>query len=348
MTLLGFDGYGTYNSNAHMARVPEYASTNTNGINTTAGRRAGRCMKLDSTFNYHHIDLQNTISDNTTFVLGVAVYRNHTSAWNYSLGSPFIGFEDGSGNRHLGLYAKASFRSFEIRNGAGSVLGTGTWVLPYQTWSFIELKAYIHDTAGTVKLIINGETTDIDLTAQDTKNGSNGYVGRVVMYPPHLSNAMLYDDTYWLNGQGAIKNDVLGDVRVDLCLVNAAGTHSDFTPSAGSNYQNVDETTPDDDTTYNYSSTVSNKDSYNIEPLEVLGTTIHGVKTQITMRKDDVGTKKAKVLRRLNSSDYLGDEETLADAYKTFIKVDEVNPDDSAAFEEADIAGMEPGGQITV
>jgi len=74
---------------------------------------------------------------------------------------------------------------------------------------------------------------------------------------------------------------------------------------------------------------------------------IHAVKTQITIRKDDAGTRKVKILRRVNGVDYQGGEKDLLTSYKTFAVIDENNPNDSETWEEADINGMEIGVEVT-
>lgn len=347
MTLLWFDGFETYNTNALAQQIPELITCDITDAGGSTGRRSsGRLYLADSWRNYD-VTLQNTLTDNTIIIFGVALYRNHTAAWGYNATYPLMWFADNAGYRHINVHAKASARVIEMRDGAGSILGTGTWTMPYQEWVYFEIKIYVHDTAGTVETKINGDT-DISLTSQDTKNGANGWLGKLQLSTPYQTCPMLYDDLYLCNGQGSKNNDFLGDIRVDVLRPNGAGAHSDFTPNAGSNYQNVDENYPDDDTTYNYSNTVGHKDTYALPSLESLGTTIHGVKNQIRVRKDDAGSRKIKVISRLNSTNYLSPEKTLSDTYKTFRKIYEDNPDDAAAFEEADITGMESGIEITV
>jgi hypothetical protein len=56
---------------------------------------------------------------------------------------------------------------------------------------------------------------------------------------------------------------------------DTAGSAANFTPSAGSNYENVDDIGSDDDATYNYSTTSTTKDqiahsySLDVDPLVV-------------------------------------------------------------------------------
>ena len=75
--------------------------------------------------------------------------------------------------------------------------------------------------------------------------------------------------------------------------------------------------------------------------------TIHGFKSQITVRKTDAGSKQCKILTRSGTTETLGSAITLSDTYKTYTEIYEENPDDSAAWEDADINAVEVGVQIT-
>ena len=77
------------------------------------------------------------------------------------------------------------------------------------------------------------------------------------------------------------------------------------------------------------------------------GTTIHGFKSQITVRKTDAGARKCKLLTRAGTTDQLGSEIALSDTYLTHTEIYEDNPDDAAAWEDADINAVEVGVEIT-
>ena len=345
MSNLWLDGFAAYATNTQAIRIPELLNCNIGSAGGVTGRRGGKALYLSAYTKYYCIDLQNTPADNTMIFLGFAVKPSNLSNFYYNTSYPWIQISDGAGNNHFYVTLKHGTRIYEVRDSAWTVLGTGTIPIS-NVWMYFELKATIHDTTGIIQTRIN-KTVDIDLTGQDTKNGSNGYVGFIKIRAFCDVTPCYMDDLYLNNDQGSENNDYSGDIRIDELRPNGAGAHTDFTPSAGANYQNVDEDAPDDDTTYNYGNTIGNQDTYALQSLEVLGSDILAVKNQITLRKDDAGTRKAKIISRLNGTDYLGDELTLSDSYLTFVKIYELNPDDSAAFEEADIAGMESGVEIT-
>jgi hypothetical protein len=86
-----------------------------------------------------------------------------------------------------------------------------------------------------------------------------------------------------------------GDVQVETIRPDAAGNHTDFTPLAGSNFQNVDETTPDGDTTYNFSSTVNHKDTYRLADLAAASGDIKALMVHITSRTPEACTDTQKI-----------------------------------------------------
>lgn len=313
----------------------------------TDGRRGGRSWYGNSTGAQYTAKVSSTPA---TMFFGLALYLGSASAPSYNSSYPFIRILDGfiSGNRHLNLFVKPD-REIEVRDSAFTILGTtsGANILAY-TWRYIEVKVTISDTVGQITINV-GETEVLSTSAdKDTLNGTNAYVGAIEFNYVHTLKTHI-DDFYICDTSGAKNNDFLGDIRIDPLRPNAAGTYTDFTPSAGNNYQNVDEVWgPDDDTTYNDGANVGNQDSYQMPDLPApAGTTIYGVKVQGTIRKTDAGGMKCKLLTRAGTTDDLGDEITLSDSFTTHTKILEDNPADAAAWADADVNGMEVGVKIT-
>ena len=206
-----------------------------------------------------------------------------------------------------------------------TLIGTSSGLtFDYGAWYYFEMKFKLADSPdGYITLWLNGNQI-LNETSIDLLEGSDAYARRFIFRGVCSHLDVCFDDLYILDTDGdAPYNDRLGDIRVDAIRPSGAGSHTEFTPSAGSNYENVDGDYPDDDTTYNDGDTTNDEDSYAMDNLpSPSGTTIYGVKSQITARKTDAGDRKCKIIRRVGGSDYLGDEETLSDSFQTFTKID--------------------------
>jgi len=106
------------------------------------------------------------------------------------------------------------------------------------------------------------------------------------------------------------------------------GTLTDFTPSTGSNYQNVDDAVTDNDTTYNTSATVGDEDRYDLSgSLGFLPATTYAVIVENDVRKEGIRAITMRNLIDLAGTTDYGDVETVLGNYKTFQSVHEVAPD---------------------
>lgn len=347
MTLLWFDGFEGYANDTDMISAMDSSSifsliTTASLTHGNYGRRSSRGLRLPTQDNY----LKAVLNDNyVSAAFGFSIYNDTPTVPSYNTTFPFFELLDGT-TRQLAFFLVGS--EIHVYNGAGAKLGeTSGFGFSVQTERFFEVKVTIDNSAGVVTIKSSGSEV-LSLTSQDTQQSVNAYFNVYSLRGGNSGCALRVDDFYFCDLTGTKNNDFLGDIRVDVLRPNGAGTYTDFTPSAGSNYQNVDETYPDDDTTYNDGASVGNQDSYALGDLSSpTGTTIHGVKSQITVRKTDAGTMQAKLLTRAGTTDDLGDAITLSDSFTTHIKIFEDNPDDSADWEDADINGMEVGVEVT-
>ena len=349
MTLLHYEGFEAYenNSDFNVVKTEIVDTYYTNGIfGDTYGRRSSRGIRLDDNTDVFSFELnESNVPDEV--VVGFALYQYDGGDLAYVSGYPLLELRDfNGGSIHLRVYPDVS-RNFKVYRSTTYLGTTSGKTLSVQTYHYLEVKVKIHGTLGTVEIWLDG-TKIMDLDNLDTLEGSNAYVRYYKIRTLHSGRSTFFDDFYLLDTGGAAPcNDRLGDVRVDVLRPEGVGTHGDFTPSAGDNYENADEVYPDDDTTYNDGSNVADQDSYAMEDPEALGATIFGVKSQVTCKKTDAGARGYKILSRFGGSDYLSNEIFPATTFETQAKIYELNPDDSEAFEEADVNGMETAVEIT-
>jgi hypothetical protein len=92
-----------------------------------------------------------------------------------------------------------------------------------------------------------------------------------------------------------------------------AGNYSEFSKQgSASNWDNLDDTTLDSDSTYNYSNTVGQRDTLDCGNLPAITGGIFGVQVNMAARKDDAGGRTLRSLTRVSSTDYEGDPRTSA------------------------------------
>lgn len=229
----------------------------------------------------------------------------------------------------------------------GTVLGTTTVALSTATYYYLEFKVLLSTTVGTYELRLNG-TSVLSGTGANTAGAGNtawtvfrlGSDGST----NHLSSNQTwdFDDTYVCDGNGSTNNDFLGPIRIKTVLPDGAGNYTQFTPSAGSNYQNVDDASQDGDTTYNSETTVGQKDTYTFGALGVTGT-IKGVQTNLIVRSDGAGSETVAPTWRISATDYDGTAVGISTSYADKTAIYETSPATASAWTVTEIDGAEFG-----
>jgi hypothetical protein len=231
----------------------------------------------------------------------------------------------------------------------GTLLATGTTALVADTWYYLQFKATIADAISADSCILKiGSVTEINLAAgTDTRATSNLGANRVALWHGAAPVSLRFDDVYVLDGTGSAPyNDFLGDVRVETLWANGAGTHTDWTPSAGANYQCVDETQQNGDTDYVSTATVGDIDTYNFGPLSTTPPAIFAVQTVITHRKDDAGSPTIAPYLKAGSTNHEGTAVAVLDSYSMTVEIFEQDPATSAAWTPSAVNALEAGVKL--
>ncbi len=164
----------------------------------------------------------------------------------------------------------------------GTIIATAYNVCRPGRWAYFEFKVIISDTVGVIEMYSNGIEV-LNETGLDTRFGGSGdYIDTIRLIgvdgaTPAEPDQGLYDDYYIVDDTGSNNVDFLGPIKVEEILPNGAGDSTDFTPSAGSNYQNVSETPRDDNTTYNEDTISTNKDLFTASNLVTIDNSIFGI-----------------------------------------------------------------------
>lgn len=199
-------------------------------------------------------------------------------------------------------------------DGAGSAEGTliaqTDPILVASAWNHIEIQIYIHDTAGWIRVAVNG-IHEYQVENLDTKHNADNIVS-VAQCRPYLvtgggqfymDDYVIYDftgdsavDTDWcpVVDENGIPTNYIGDLGGYLIVPNGDTAEDDWLPSTGSDaYAMVDETTPND-SDYISSYTVNDLTELSLTDLPEEITYIRGVDIIGRMSKADAGPAMIK------------------------------------------------------
>lgn len=333
MALLFFDNFGGYTF-AQATRV-------WNSINGTWTISATGGRFNDSYVTFSNQDwVEKSFPATATIVVGFAIKVTTLPAGD----SILVSFED-SGTEQCDLRITSTGHLKVTRNATLLTDGTSSEALSADTWYYIEWKVTIADSigAGTCKVTINEVETINVATGQDTKNSTNASVNYVEI--GNITNSALVADIshiYLDNG-----TTFLGDCKVETLTVNADGTTQNFTSSSGTHKNDVDDATPDDNTTYVESATVNDIELFGFTSLSSTPSLIHALATFNCLTKLDAGTRTLAPVLRSNGVNYVQTNFNAVDSYKYEVEVFPTDPDTAAAWTEARVNALEAGLKIT-
>lgn len=285
--------------------------------------------------------LEKSVASAGTYYVGVAMYFDY--AGNFETAQGIITFMEGT-TTHVDLRFSTGATSSTLtvtRN--GTTLATGTTTIAKSTWYYIEMMVTVHDSTGAVIVRVN-EVEDINISGVDTRNGVTGVTNKIRLWNSGSSggtNPGLTVDDFYIDS-----SQFQGDCKVELSLPTGAGTTTQFTPSAGSNFQNVDDTSPDDDASYNSSSTVGQIDTFQMGNLNTVSGSVKAVQVAVKWRKDDAGSRTGRRVVRVGTTNYESADVAVLDTYTYSIGIYNQNPDTSSAWTISDVNALEAGYKI--
>jgi hypothetical protein len=219
--------------------------------------------------------------------------------------------------------------------------------LPEGTWAYVEWYYKRHSSTGRYHLKVNGNTIR-DFTGDTRYSTGASHVG--VTFRGDAWAGFQFDDLYFLAVDGSGLNDFLGKCRVDPALPNGAGNYGQFTPSAGSNYECVDDD-PYSETDYVEADTDGDRDSYTIASVDsdIVDRRIKAIQlTPAIARTEDLANLDMTPFLRKSSVDYDG---TLWNVPNTAYRIRRglwtADPSDSNPWTKAKINACEIGVKLS-
>lgn len=341
MALLFIDSCGDHYSTAQINR--KWDSNVSGQVLAGTGRRSTNCLDIAPTVGVVRSYTKLLGSSIQTLIVGCAI-----NITGFNAGTMQIFQLVDSATLQVDLRLDATGHPQVTRN--GTVLGTSTYVFNLGIEHYIELKCKIDDSVGTYEVHVDGVQVLVGSSA-DTKNTANATADRVVFGPFGSGSTGVVgariDDIYICDSSGSANNDFLGDIRVDAVLPSGDGSNSGLTTSTGSAHAAlVDETPATDDTDYNQSASVGNKDTYAFTDITHTPSAIFGAQVCLQAKKDDAGARSICAVTRSGGSDFDGSAQVLSTSYAVFRTMLELDPNTSAAWTKTNLNAAEFGMKV--
>lgn len=287
---------------------------------------------------------------NDTLIMG---FRAELPASNPSTTGPLarFGWHDGAtliSHVYIEFTPTGVLRA-RLDDNTGTIIGTGTTPLPWGSGPrYFEFKVKVHNSAGTIEVRLDETTVLLNLSGVDTQNAGSAICNTASPLSWTNGNGHTqwkYRDLYVCGNDGSVNNDFMGVQKTGVKRVTGAGASAQFTPSAGSNFQNVDDgVTADDDTTYNKSNTVGHIDTFALGSSGLVSTAvIRGTQTAIIMRKDDVDARQGSVVIRSGGTNFPQATITPGPSFQMSMQVQETDPATGVGWTQAGLDAAELG-----
>jgi len=231
--------------------------------------------------------------------------------------------------------------NFYCNSFPGLVHSTSDSPISLSVWHYLELKFEIGDGS-------NGHLEAyFDAVQLFTWSGDNRWTGSsnikwIRIFGPN--NNTYIDDLYLLDELGSKNTTFLGPCRVDTIRPSGAGNYAQMTPSAGANYECVDDDQLSE-SDYVASDNHGEKDSYEFDevPAVIYDDRFYGVQTCIAAAKQNPTSVQLADLVRIGGNDYNGDFNALTESDLYNLGVKEVDPSDSNDWTKAKVNASEFG-----
>jgi len=275
MSLVFMDGFDHYNI-SQMTRKWDNETSVT--IDTSAGRRGSGCMIGGVA--------TKSLPALATYIFGFA-FKQDTSSTGRRAGVMWAAFDGATRQCEIEVTANGGLL---INRGTSTEIGrVGGGLFPAEEFQYWEISCTIGNS-GNITIRLNG----LEVFNETVDNQASGNA-TMDSFDVGLTSCTL-DDLYVLNTSGgAPHNTFLGDCQIETLFPDGDGNYTEFDTVVGSatHANNVDETPSDDDTTYNETATVNDRDTFTYGNLTALtgGMTIFGVQINTTAKKDDAGAK---------------------------------------------------------
>jgi len=208
--------------------------------------------------------------------------------------------------------------------------------LALNTPTHVEVRVTLHNATGTVQIYLNG-VLSVSVANLDTL--ANGASCTSILFNSYSAGVGFRVGWKITDIIFHKSSTPVGVLQVPFVIDDAAGTDADFTPSAGSNEDNVDEIGPDEDATYNSSETPGDRDGFTGDGLALgdIKTVLHYVRA----RKEAAGAATLLIGALHGGSEDQSAAKAVTETYSNLTEFFDTCPSTAAAWSAAEVAAAE-------
>lgn len=251
MALLFLDGFEEYSSIADMllmsASLPVYWATymsagcdvNTGTVNTPQPTGVTAKSFFSNWNSINRMSLSLKLPSVTTIIVGFALNANRSNKeiCAFTSTANVTDPNDGSISNGFSFRIDANNFLFLRREDTDVTIATSASPISMGTWYYVEIKYTHSGSSGEITVRLDGVNI-MSITGVSTAYSSTGIS---YFYFRGWEAGYFVDDMYVCDTSGTANNDFLGAVRVVSSKPTGNGALSQMTPSAGSNYDCVDD-----------------------------------------------------------------------------------------------------------
>ena len=332
----GFEGFGSLTgSSLDNELTKKYTEADVDG-SIEDGRGGGKSLYCGGD---NARDFSLTLDNQQTWIIGFAFYTATTPPGSVY----FLTLKDGGAGGSVQFQLKFYSDGLRVYRGLTGLLEEKTGLFSTNTWYYIELKVKIDNSTGTYEVKINGNT-ELSGSSVDTQDTANAYANNIRFSGTGIGHR--FDDIYICDATGSKNNNFLGEMKVEILFPDGDTADADWTCSTGTDhYALVDENPSNDDTDYVESETLNHIDLYTYEDIsgapDIWGIQIN-TQARITTVSDDLYFPI-----KSGSTIYPGIAQTVSsDSFRTFVRVEEDDPDTSTDWVVAGINAARFGVKV--
>ncbi len=217
-----------------------------------------------------------------------------------------------------------------------TIIATGTIVLNVNQLYHLQIRANIHDTTGVVQVKVDG-VLDLDFSG-DTKPGADTTINAFQMGQTTINPMTIQFDNLVVDAAAWP-----GKTNIQAIRPSGAGNSTQWTPSAGANWDCVDEV-PVSDADNVVTNANDQVDLYAAGNLAGTIDSVVCVQVQARAVKEGVATPQNLALGvRTGATDYFSSDKVIPTAAKSVFNLWAQNPNTAASWTKTEVDGVEIG-----